>query len=123
MSYQLDRHFPLKAIFNNKFVEIRGIYFVSSLWSGVSSVCFFCRLSPHRGQYLQNKVIFYIRNQTLCRTASYKNAPQATDTLSDPIVPNIGNFAFSSIIFKTDGLIPRSSEPITIATPFFKSIS
>ncbi len=47
--------------------------------------------------------------------ASYRKAPQATDTFNDSISPKIGSFAWSSETFNTEGLMPFPSEPITIA--------
>jgi len=63
------------------------------------------------------------KDQRRCLTASYKKAPQATDTLRDSISPKIGSLACSSAAFKTEGLIPRPSEPIIIAQGSFSEIS
>lgn len=58
-----------------------------------------------------------------CRTVSYKNTAQATETFKEPISPSKGIFAQWSETFKMDGVIPLSSDPMTIAVGFVNSIS
>ena len=56
-----------------------------------------------------------------CLTASYKIAPQATETFRDCVFPVIGNFIFSSAWCRTSLEIPVSSFPITMAQGSEKS--
>lgn len=50
-------------------------------------------------------------------------APQATETFSDAISPNMGKLAFWLADFRMELDTPLASFPITIAVGFFRSIS
>ena len=58
----------------------------------------------------------------LCRTTSYRNTPQATETFSESISPKRGSFALESTKLSTDDEMPLSSDPMSMAQGCLKSV-
>ena len=54
---------------------------------------------------------------------SYKNAPHATETFKELTSPKSGKDALWSTMFKTDLETPLPSDPMIIASGWFKSKS